>query len=392
MSPSTPVVRPWPALLARLPALCRRRLGGPQARLRRPAARADRGGRGQAPPRTACRDGSRAKQKEIDKEQEALRKEKEMLDKQAVRDERGDAGQKQTELQKKLYRARPEVGEGQGGDGRPRSARSCRPSSHEDGPDHRADRRARRPDHGLREDATPASSTRRRSWTSPTSWSASTTTSTPRRPPRRPRRAAKPAPPKAAPEEVSATCSCSRSAPAALGELAAHVGGELVGRCRARSITGVNGLAEARPGGALVLRQPALPQGAARATRAGAVLVGPGRAARATGVSLRAGRQPPPGVRQALRALPPARRARARRRARGAHVHPEAQVHPERHGDGRRHRRARAPAWARAPCSTPGVYVGEGAARRRGLHAVPERRGPRALHGGRPRHPPRLAA
>ena len=146
-----------------------------------------------------------------------------------------------------------------------------------------------------------------------------------------------------------------------LAELAAHVGGELLGDARHSPSAGVNGLAEAGPGELSFYGNPRYRR-QLEATRASAVLVGAGRGAAAPGGQPGAGGQPAPRLRAHAPTLfhPPAAPTRPACSP-GAIVHPERQVVHLGHGDGRRHRGARAPRVGARSVLFPGVYLGEDA-------------------------------
>lgn len=141
-----------------------------------------------------------------------------------------------------------------------------------------------------------------------------------------------------------------------LSELAAHVGGEVLGDA-SLLITGVNGLAEAGPsevsfyGNKRYRKQ-------VDATRAGAVLVGEELPAR-PGLTLVKVANPHLAFAK-LSALFHPRQAFAPGVSPRAHVHPEARVHPEATVMAGATVEARAEVAARAVLF-PGVFVGEGA-------------------------------
>ncbi|MBU8899193.1 UDP-3-O-(3-hydroxymyristoyl)glucosamine N-acyltransferase [Corallococcus sp. H22C18031201] len=110
-----------------------------------------------------------------------------------------------------------------------------------------------------------------------------------------------------------------------LGELAAHVGGELLGD-PAVLIHGLNGLEEAGPGEVSFYGNPRYRR-QFESTRASAVLVGSDAPTR-EGVSLVRVSNPHLAYARLLRLFHPVARPAAGVRA-GAHVHPEASVHPE---------------------------------------------------------------
>jgi UDP-3-O-[3-hydroxymyristoyl] glucosamine N-acyltransferase len=144
--------------------------------------------------------------------------------------------------------------------------------------------------------------------------------------------------------------------PRRLGELATHVGGELVGDA-GLLISGLNGLAEAAPGELSFYGNPRYRR-QYEATKASAVLVGPDVEPR-EGVSVV--RVPNPHLAFAkissLFHPRPSHEAGVRP---GAHVHPEARVHPEATVMAGATVEKNATVGARAVLF-PGVYVGEGA-------------------------------
>lgn len=113
--------------------------------------------------------------------------------------------------------------------------------------------------------------------------------------------------------------------PRRLGELAAHVGGELVGDA-GLLITGLNGLAEALPGELSFYGNPRYRR-QYEASRASAILVGPDTDVR-EGVSLVRVSNPHLAFARISSLFHPKPVHAAGVRP-GAHVHPEARVHPE---------------------------------------------------------------
>jgi UDP-3-O-[3-hydroxymyristoyl] glucosamine N-acyltransferase len=144
--------------------------------------------------------------------------------------------------------------------------------------------------------------------------------------------------------------------PRRLGELAAHVGGELVGDA-GLMITGLNGLAEANPGELSFYGNPRYRR-QYEATRASAVLVGPDAEAR-EGVSLVRVSNPHLAFARISSLFHP-RPSHAPGVRPGAHVHPEARIHPEATVMAGATVDKNATVGARAVLF-PGAYVGEGA-------------------------------
>lgn len=144
--------------------------------------------------------------------------------------------------------------------------------------------------------------------------------------------------------------------PRRLGELAAHVGGELVGDS-GLMITGLNGLAEANPGELSFYGNPRYRQ-QYEATRASAVLVGLDATPR-DGVALVRVANPHLAFAKLSSLLHPRPTYVAGVRP-GAHVHPEARVHPEATVMAGATVEKNATVGARAVLY-PGAYVGEGA-------------------------------
>jgi UDP-3-O-[3-hydroxymyristoyl] glucosamine N-acyltransferase len=144
--------------------------------------------------------------------------------------------------------------------------------------------------------------------------------------------------------------------PRRLGELAAHVGGELVGDA-GLLIMGLNGLAEASPGELSFYGNPRYRR-QYEASRASAVLVGPEADAR-EGVSLVRVANPHLAFARISSLFHP-RPSHAAGVRPGAHVHPEARVHPEATVMAGATVDKNASVGARAVLF-PGAYVGEGA-------------------------------
>jgi UDP-3-O-[3-hydroxymyristoyl] glucosamine N-acyltransferase len=144
--------------------------------------------------------------------------------------------------------------------------------------------------------------------------------------------------------------------PRRLGELAAHVGGELVGDS-GLMITGLNGLAEANPGELSFYGNPRYRR-QYEATRASAVLVGLDATPR-EGVALVRVANPHLAFAKLSSLLHPRPTHVAGVRP-GAHVHPEASVHPEATVMAGATVEKNATVAARAVLY-PGAYVGEGA-------------------------------
>lgn len=145
-------------------------------------------------------------------------------------------------------------------------------------------------------------------------------------------------------------------APRRLGELAAHVGGELLGDA-GLLIQGLNGLAEAGPGDVSFYGNTRYRK-QYEATRASAVLVGLEVPAR-EGVSLVRVPHPHLAFAKLSQLFHPVRRPQAGVSP-GAHVHPEARVHPEATVMAGAVVEAGASVGARSVLY-PGVYLGEGA-------------------------------
>ena len=173
--------------------------------------------------------------------------------------------------------------------------------------------------------------------------------------------------------------------PRQLGELAAHVGGELLGDA-GLLIQGLNGLAEAGPGDVSFYGNTQYRQ-QYEATRASAVLVGADAPPR-DGLALVRVPNPHLAFARLLVALPCARPPRRRGEPPGVRP-PRGARAPRGDGDGGRHGGAGRPR-GRALGALPGRLRGRGGPHRRGLPALPQRHGARALPGGRARHPPRL--
>ena len=144
--------------------------------------------------------------------------------------------------------------------------------------------------------------------------------------------------------------------PRRLGELAAHVGGELVGDS-GLMITGLNGLAEANPGELSFYGNPRYRR-QYEATRASAVLVGLDATPR-DGVALVRVANPHLAFAKLSSLFHPRPTHVAGVRP-GAHVHPEARVHPEATVMAGATVEKNATVAARAVLY-PGAYVGEGA-------------------------------
>ncbi|WP_257461161.1 UDP-3-O-(3-hydroxymyristoyl)glucosamine N-acyltransferase [Archangium lipolyticum] len=144
--------------------------------------------------------------------------------------------------------------------------------------------------------------------------------------------------------------------PRRLGELAAHVGGELVGDA-GLLISGLNGLAEAGPGELSFYGNPRYRR-QYEASRASAVLVGPDTDVR-QGVSLVRVANPHLAFARLSSLFHPRPSYVAGVRP-GAHVHPEARVHPEAAVMAGATVEKNATVGARAVLF-PGAYVGEGA-------------------------------
>jgi UDP-3-O-[3-hydroxymyristoyl] glucosamine N-acyltransferase len=148
----------------------------------------------------------------------------------------------------------------------------------------------------------------------------------------------------------------SASAPRRLGELAAHVGGELLGDA-GLLIQGLNGLEDAGPGDVSFYGNPRYRR-QYEATRASAVLVGADAPPR-EGVALVRVPNPHLAFAKLSQLFHPGRRHAAGVSA-GAHVHPEASVHPEATVMAGATVEQGASVGARSVLY-PGVYVGQGA-------------------------------
>lgn len=148
----------------------------------------------------------------------------------------------------------------------------------------------------------------------------------------------------------------SAPAPRRLGELAAHVGGELLGDA-GLLIQGLNGLAEAGPGDVSFYGNTRYRK-QYEATRASAVLVGLDVPAR-EGFSVVRVPNPHLAFARLSQLFHPVRRPKAGVSP-GAHVHPEARVHPEATVMAGAAVEAGASVGARSVLY-PGVFLGEGA-------------------------------
>ena len=249
------------------------------------------------------------RQKEIDKEQEALRKEKETPGQAGQRDERGHAHPEGRRAPEEGLSTWPRSGRSQPRRGRQQRAQEMEPIFGKMDPIIAQHRPARRASPWSSRRATRAWSTRRRSTTSPTSWSARYNDSCRSRRRGEAGRAGR----EGRSEEVASPDrrAIARRTPRRLGELAAHVGGELLGDA-GLLIHGLNGLAEAGPGELSFYGNTQLPPGTTRPPAPPPCWWARTLPSR-QGLSLDPGAQPAPGLRAASPTLfhPPAPRGRA---------------------------------------------------------------------------------